>query len=52
MNDNNISLISTNNLKKIKKLLDIIDTDNRVFSNTKKLILKIENDKLENKKKV
>ena len=51
MNDNNISLISTDNLKIIKELLDIIDTDNRVFNNTKKLILKIENDKLDNKKK-
>lgn len=47
----NFQSLSPDKIKKLKELLNTIDTDNKVFDSTRKLIQKLETDKQEENKK-
>ena len=43
MNNNNIKVLSADDIEKLIALLNITDSDNKVFNNTKKLLLEKSN---------
>ena len=43
MNNNNIKVLSADDIEKLKVLLNIVDSENKVFNNTKRLLLEKSN---------